>query len=128
MMNHTFIASPCRRLITLDYAADFAQAEETFGRLEEESCGGAIIRLRVPQSAADEVRGMTARLEAAGAFEVRVEIERAETIRRRDTQIAAGMTPDQALDEWLLGKPDLLPLREQLHEEAARVEEGMSNG
>jgi len=120
-----FVSSPFRRLLTLDYAADFAQAEELFSQGE---FAGAIVRLRIPQAMADRQREFVQALEAAGAFEIRTEVIRSETTRRRETEITAGMRPDQALDEWLKGKSDLLPLRDQLHEEAARVDEGMGNG
>jgi len=117
-----FVSSPFRRLVTLDYAADFAQAEDLFS---EGEFAGAIVRLRIPAAMADRQRDLVADLEAAGAFEVRVEIEKIETPRRRETGVSSEMSAEQALRAWIAEHSELVPLTEELVAEAARVEEAL---
>lgn len=107
------IATPYRRLVTIDAGDQDAVAEIP---------DGAIVRLRLPQAMADQQRDLVRALEAAGAFEVRVEVERAETVRRREAAVSHEMPLDEAIRAWLKQKPELEALADELIAEALKVE------
>ena len=120
-----FFPTPYRRLVTLTWPDDRQAFEDS--SISAFPVENAIVCLRVPQADADQVREMVARLEAAGAYEVRIEIERAETVRRREVEVHGLSLPDQ-ITAWLAQKPDLHPLTEALIAEAMRVEAAMGGG
>lgn len=111
------VPTPYRRLVTLD-APSHSSIEAMSARGE---LRGVIVRLRLPQAAAHQVRELVSQLEDLGAHEVRVEVERAETQRRREIEVSAGMDLPTALRLWLGQKPDLAALTEDLVAEAASV-------
>ena len=122
------IATPFRRLVTLGPEDFDEEGALRAPHAMVSELSGAIVRLRLPQVIGDRQRAMTATLEQSGAVEVRVEIERAEVQARRETGVSSEMSAAQALDAWLEQKPDLKPLRDELQEEAARVEAAMGGG
>ena len=116
------IPTPYRHLVTLEFGLDITEYPDT------SQVPGAIVRARVAAGSAWQVSEIPRELQALGAYEVRVEIERAETVRRRETEISASMGPMEALREWLAQKPDLHPLTDALITEAMRVEEALGGG
>lgn len=115
-----FFETPYRRLVTI-------APRDTALALPDE-IEGVVIRLQVPAALAEHAREFRQTLEAAGAHEVRVEIERAETQRRRETGISAEMNPIEALRTWLETKPEIHPLADALIVEAIRIEEALREG
>jgi exonuclease SbcD len=114
------IPTPYRRLVTLDEVESpgvLASVNEAPGKVAD-----AIVRVRLPQSCADQASAVRRRLEELGAVEVRMEIERAENVRRREVEVSTETSLDDALRAWLEQRPDLKPMTDELLAEARVVE------
>lgn len=122
------IETPYRRLQTLGPQDFDEQGELRCPHVMPSELAGAIVRLQIPAAMKDMARKWRAACEVAGAQEVRVEIERAEVVKRRESQITASASPTEALDAWLATRADLSELADDLRVEATRVEEWMAGG
>lgn len=100
-----FYPTPARQFVTLE-----AQGYPWPDQVPQ----GSVIRLRVPAEWQSEVGRYRNVLESYGAAEVSVEIERAETVRRREVDITAQSDLGAALDGYLAQHPDYLPMRDEL--------------
>jgi len=104
-MRHEFIPTPYRKLVTLragEFPPDLYLPP------------GTIVRLQVPAAWGGNLGELRAGLEAAGMAEVRVEVERAESVRRREVAITAQSDLPTALDGYLVQKLDYQPMRDEL--------------
>lgn len=90
----------------------FLSGDDSFYLTNMSAVKGAIVRLQLPESKANLVREITEQLEAAGAHEVRIEIVRSETTRRRETGVEAAMSKEEALRIYLHQRPDIAALEE----------------
>ncbi len=115
------IHTPYRRLVTLDLDASDKPA------MIDESLRDCIVRVRIAAACASmvDVEQLRRDIEGYGAHEIRIEVQRAETTRRRETEIASASTLEQSLDAWLAQHPDYQAQRAELLGEAQRVEEQM---
>jgi len=88
-----------------------------------------IVRVRIAASAEASPSEIRQRIMAAGAVECTVEVERAESVRRRETGVTAQSGLEESIRAWVKQKPDLERLTDELiavaHEiEGARVKGG----
>jgi len=121
------VPTPFRKLVTLT-ASDFQVSDDGSDWECEPFPDGAIVRLELPPDSPITVAQALQTIEEAGAFEARVTKARAETERRRETDMSHGMALPEQIDEWLKGRPDYLPHRDALVAEALKIEEAVSNG
>lgn len=110
-----FIPTPYRRFVTIDLTGDEPMPAS-------EDIEGAIVKLRVPEHPDWDLRELCEQIQEAGVHELSVETQRAETGRRRETAMTAGMDVGAALTEWLKQNPDFEPMAEELLAEAQAVE------
>jgi exonuclease SbcD len=110
------IPTPYRRFLTVE--RDFGEP----GQPVLADVEGAIVRIRIPEAAAAQATDIRRQIEAAGALEVTVEIERAEAQRRAGaTEMSHGMGVEDALRTWLAQHPDLETLADDLVAEGLAV-------
>ena len=126
MSRHEFFPTPFRRLQTLALS-DFTEEGLLLDAIGDQLVG-TIVRLEIPPDSTLTVDEARRAIEAAGAFEARVTKPRAETVRRRKTEISAAMGPAEALREWVQQKPELVPILDDLLAEAGGVEEKLAGG
>lgn len=120
----THVPTPYRRLVTITPE----EAASLDHDLLRSRLADTIVRLEIPPDSTLTVDEARRAIEAAGAFDARVTKARSETVRRRESQVSAGMGPAEALREWLAQKPDLHPFTDALLVEALRVEEALGGG
>lgn len=125
MQRQEFIPTPYRRLVTLTLG-DLTENGDAL--LPGLNIRGAIVRFEIPASSTLSASDARRVIEAAGAFETRIAQAHAESVRRREHGVTAGLSPAEALDAWLEQKPDLKPLRDDLQAEAAQVEAAIQAG
>lgn len=89
---------------------------------------GAVVRVNIPAGMGADAMGIRAEIEAAGAYECSVSVERAETLRRRDVDVSAGMPVDAALKAWLTENPEFVPMADELVAEAQALEAILAGG
>jgi len=111
------ISTPYRRLVTLNAAEPLPEIP-----------AGAIVRLQIPAAWDGNLRELHAALEQAGATEVRVETQHAETHLRRETGVSEGMGHEDALKVWLAQRPELHPLTEAILRVAVEIEGELGEG
>ena len=111
------VPTPYRHFLTLTPAS----------ALEIGSLAGAIVRVKCEQADATDLVALRKHLEAAGASEIQIETQRAETVRRHATAISADTAFEQSLDAWLEQRPELKPMREELLAEGRAVESEVAN-
>ena len=116
---YEFVETPYRRFVTIDTTADeFTGLDQVVAQAKD-----AIVRLRLPATQAGQARDLVQMLEKAGAHEVRVEIVRAETTRRREIDLGAGDMVEAGIDAWLAHHEEWKPRRDEMLVEAHRIEE-----
>ena len=109
------VLTPHRRFVTVDLEGDD-------GLPPAAELTDAIVRVRIGAAADVDMAALRQELEAAGVHEYQISTERAEAVRRRDTDMSAGMDVGAALREWLKHHPDFEPLADELVAEAQAVE------
>jgi len=114
------IPTPYRRLITVEWQDEEGTAIE--------DATGTIVRVKVAEAQQHQVAEIRRAFEAAGAYEVRVEIERAEVLRRRVVDVSAETTVADALRAYIAQRPDLAPMTDGLIAEAQAVEQALEGG
>jgi len=114
------VPTPYRNFITIDAAAGFTTCTE--------EVGGAIVRLRLPEAQMNNANTLRTALLGAGALEVSIEIERAESQRRAGAlEVSHGMEVEPALRAWIAQRPDLEPLADGLVAEGLAIDRGLSD-
>jgi len=124
MSRHEFFPTPFRRLQTLALS-DFTEEGLLLDAIGDQLVG-AIVRFEIPLDSALTIDEARRAIEAAGAFEAKVTKARAETVRRRESEISAGMGLREAVLAWIEQHPDIQPLSQALLIEAVRVEEAFT--
>jgi len=114
------VPTPFRTFLTVD--GDFgAPGQPTLA-----DCEGAIVRIRIPQAAASQATEIRRQIEAAGALEITIEIERAEAERRAGAlEVSAGMDVEAALRTWLAQRLELEPLADVLVAEGLAIDRSL---
>jgi len=116
---YEFVQTPFRRFVTIEMADE----SRALDQVEVAGAKDAIVRLRVPATQAGQVRALVQTLEQAGAHDVRVELVRAETTRRREIDLAADDIVEVGIDAWLAHHKEWIPRRDEMFAEARRIEE-----
>jgi exonuclease SbcD len=101
-----WVGTPYRRFITITPSG---------GKICPDDVQGAIVRIRVPEAEASDIPEIRRNLEAAGAVEIAVEIERAESQRRAGAvEVSHEMDVEAAIRAWGAQRPDIAPLLDAL--------------
>lgn len=116
--SHALEPTPYRRFVTLT-GKDFA---EDGTLVDPAGAKDAIVRVKLgPNDGLDDAE-IRSQLETAGVHDCGIERERAETVRRRESDIKAEMAPGEAVREWVrVVKPELGPQADKLAATADRV-------
>jgi exonuclease SbcD len=120
------IETPFRHFVTLERA----DLNEDGSPVVPGMVADAIVRVRIPEeSTLAHDSTLRTQIEAAGAVEVTVDIQRAEAERRAGAQeIAQEQSLDGQIDKWVDQRPDLDPLRGDLKAAAADVDATAKGG
>jgi len=106
------VPTPYRRFVTIED-----------GIFDWPELKGAIVRVKVSQASDLDFNALRRTAEEAGIHELQIETQKAEAVRRRVVGVTAEMAFEEALRGWIVQRPDLEPLAENLLAEARRVEQ-----
>lgn len=116
------IATPYRSHLTINLSGQQEPADELAEVWQQLGIDGAIVRVRLPQVAGLNPMAIRQQLEQLGAFDVAIETQRLETVRRQAAEITEETTLEPALRAWAEQRPETADMVDELLQEANGIE------